>query len=367
MKIRIARLVFSMIGLLLFVAAGFYVTFPLAELLGWELDLPYALAGIGTIALLGFFLGYMVALPALTAFRGSVGWLEGRLQTTPLSDIVAGVLGIVFGLIIANLLRPALAVIPWVGDYIPTLGFLMLGYLGYLVALKKKDDILSVLTFLPRPSRQGAGVSDPTCKLLDTSAIIDGRIAGIQSTGFLEGTTLVPRFVLEELRHIADSDDSVRRNRGRRGLDILRQMQEEQGTVEITNRDPSGEPDVDAKLVRLARDLGAAIITTDFNLNKVAQLQGVTVLNINDLANALKPPVLPGEKLKLTILREGKESGQGVGYLEDGTMVVVENARRHVGRDLLVSVTSVLQTAAGRMVFARPENGSSEKVTSRSS
>lgn len=192
--------------------------------------------------------------------------------------------------------------------------------------------------------------------LIDTSAIIDGRIADISETGFLRGTLVVPRFVLSELQHIADSPDALRRNRGRRGLDVLNRLQKDAKThVEISDADPKDVPDVDGKLVKLGRTMNSPVVTNDFNLNRVAELQGVQVLNINLLAHALKPVVLPGEEMSVKVIQEGKEMNQGVGYLDDGTMIVVENGRRYMGRDTDVVVTRVLQTVAGRMIFAQPK------------
>jgi len=194
-----------------------------------------------------------------------------------------------------------------------------------------------------------------SAKLVDTSVLIDGRLKEIIDAGFVEGTLVVPRFVLKELQHIADSSDVLRRAKGRRGLDILRSLQDESSgaSVEILDEDPAGVADVDGKLVSLARQYKSKILTTDYNLNKVAQIEGVSVLNINDLANALKPAALPDENLEVKIIKEGKEADQGVGYLDDGTMIVVDGGRDFVGRRVLVTVTSVLQTAAGRMIFTK--------------
>ena len=197
----------------------------------------------------------------------------------------------------------------------------------------------------------------PCYKLLDTSVIIDGRIADICETGFLEGTLLIPVFVLEELQHIADSADALKRVRGRRGLDILQKIrQESRMQVEITEVDFEDIPEVDSKLMQLAQQVGGKIITNDFNLNKVAQLRGVKVLNINALSNAVKPVVIPGESMQVAIVKSGTEAGQGVASLEDGTMIVVENGNRYMGETIEVEVTSALQTAAGRMIFAKPKN-----------
>ena len=195
-------------------------------------------------------------------------------------------------------------------------------------------------------------------KILDTSVIIDGRIADISETGFVEGTLIVPKFVLEELQYVADSSDDLRRTRGRRGLDILKRLQQKNPLrVEFVDDDFPGAAGVDSKLVALALKLRAKVMTNDFNLHKVAELQGIEVLNINQLANAMKPAVLPGECLQVQILREGKSQGQGIAYLDDGTMVVIENARRFIGREVEVAVTSVLQTTAGRMIFSEIKNG----------
>ncbi|MFN2362951.1 MAG: PIN/TRAM domain-containing protein, partial [Halarsenatibacteraceae bacterium] len=191
-------------------------------------------------------------------------------------------------------------------------------------------------------------------KILDTSVIIDGRIADICKTGFIEGSLIIPEFILEELRHIADSSDVLKRNRGRRGLDILKQMQKDEGiNVEIINKDFEEIAEVDSKLVKLAKIMSGIIVTNDYNLNKVAELQGVRVLNINELANAVKPVVLPGEEMEVRVIKEGKEEGQGIGYLDDGTMIVVDEGIKHIGEEVAVLVTSILQTAAGRMIFAK--------------
>jgi uncharacterized protein YacL len=206
------------------------------------------------------------------------------------------------------------------------------------------------------PSTVGKGSSSDCVKILDTSVIIDGRIADIIDTKFIEGVLVVPKFVLDELQQIADSSDSVKRSRGRRGLDVLNRLKKDRDTLlRITDQDFPEIPDVDSKLVKLGKVLDAKVITNDFNLYKVAEIQGVTVLNINLLANALKPVVLPGERMQIVVIKEGKDPGQGIGYLDDGTMVVVDSGKKFVGEEIFVTVTSVLQTPAGRMIFARYE------------
>jgi len=203
----------------------------------------------------------------------------------------------------------------------------------------------------------GPSVHAESVKVLDTSVIIDGRIADVVETGFIEGVLVVPKFVLDELQQIADSSDSIKRSRGRRGLDVLNRLKKDKNTlVRITDQDFPEIPDVDSKLVKLGKELDGKVVTNDFNLFKVAEIQGVTVLNINQLANSLKPVVLPGEKMKIVVIKEGKDPGQGIGYLDDGTMVVVDSGKKYVGEEIQVSVTSVLQTPAGRMIFAKYES-----------
>ena len=278
-----------------------------------------------------------------------------------------GAVGLALGLVIANLLSYSFGKIPAVGDFLPVVFSIVFGYLGIHIATKRRKDILAAMEAVPRSFKEIRTSKDKDSKeksnqpanfcykLLDTSVIIDGRIADICLTGFIEGTLLIPVFVLEELQHIADSPDALKRVRGRRGLDILQKIRTEPTLdVEITNVDYEDIPEVDSKLVRLAQDVKGKIITNDFNLNKVAQLRGVAVLNINDLSNAVKPVVIPGESMEVKVVKDGKEPGQGVAYLDDGTMIVVENGRRHMNEKVRVEVTSALQTSAGRMIFARP-------------
>ncbi len=307
-------------------------------------------------------LGFFVSPLLVRQIRRLTDWSATRLVRLPTHEVLLGALGGVIGLVIANLLGEAFSHLPIVGHYVPGFLSIVLGLVGINVAVRKKDDFATFWAALPRLGREKdrertkPSMDKPACtyKILDTSVIIDGRIADISTTGFLEGTLIVPRFVLEELQRIADSSDSLKRNRGRRGLDILNDMQKKQDVViQIVDEDFDDLTEVDAKLVRLGQQMGAKVVTNDFNLNKVAELQGVFVLNINELANAIKPVVLPGEEMAVTLVKDGKEMGQGVGYLDDGTMIVVEGGRRYIGETLTVIVTSVLQTAAGRMIFAR--------------
>ncbi|QEK11139.1 PIN/TRAM domain-containing protein [Crassaminicella thermophila] len=293
----------------------------------------------------------------------SANWIEGELQKIPTTDMIIGSVGLIIGLFIAYLISQLLMgiSIPFVGTILSILLYIFLGYLGVSLATKKRDDLgnLSNLlkkTTLLKEKEDTKTKNDSIPKILDTSVIIDGRIADITKTGFVEGPIVIPEFVLEELRHIADSSDSLKRARGRRGLDILNRIQKElQVEVQITDKDFEEVAEVDIKLLRLAQFMGGKVVTNDYNLNKVAELQGVPVLNINELANAVKPVVLPGEEMIVQVIKEGKESGQGVAYLDDGTMIVVEGGRKHIGETMDVLVTSVLQTAAGRMIFAKPK------------
>lgn len=267
---------------------------------------------------------------------------------------VSGFIGLAVGLTVANLLSyvVTLVVRPTVGARILLFVFanLAFGYLGVVLAVRKGAELLSGNSGF-QPSRQGLLESN---KILDTSVIIDGRIADVAEAHFLEGSLVIPRFVLQELQHIADSPDDLRRARGRRGLDILKRLQAQKHLkVRIEDVDVAENEQVDSRIVRLAEQRGASIITTDYNLNKVADLHGVVVLNMNDLAGAVKPVFLPGEELEVRLLKRGKESGQGVGYLEDGTMVVVDEGSTKLGRTVVSVVTSVLQTTAGRMIFAK--------------
>jgi uncharacterized protein YacL len=287
-----------------------------------------------------------------------IKWTEEKLQKTPLADILGGTIGMVIGLLAAYLFAPEIRGIPVVGLPIQFFASLLLAYLGLRIGFTKREDLLSLfggrLAQKDKDKKHNYKVGE--AKLLDTSVIIDGRIADLVQTGFLDGVLIIPSFVLEELQHIADSSDVLKRNRGRRGLDVLNRIQKElKVKVQVVEIDFDDIQEVDSKLVRLAKQMSGKVVTNDFNLNKVCELQGVAVLNINDLANALKPIVLPGEELNVQVIKDGKEYNQGVAYLDDGTMIVIEGGREHIGGKLDVLVTSVLQTSAGRMIFAKPK------------
>lgn len=287
--------------------------------------------------------------------------VERQLQKMPFVDIMSGALGAIIGLIIGILVNYAFPIHSFTkfGGLVQVVINLILAYLGMTIMMRKKDDLFGFMQRIPGTSKEkasGVNHKDFTYKILDTSVIIDGRIADICKTGFIEGTLVIPEFVLEELRHIADSPDLLKRNRGRRGLDILNHIQKQMDVhVEIMDTRFDDIDEVDSQLVKLAKMIDGKIITNDFNLNKVAELQGVPVLNINELSNAVKPIVLPGEEMEVRVIKEGKEYGQGVAYLDDGTMIVVDHGKKHIGEDIEVLVTSILQTAAGRMIFAKPK------------
>ena len=323
------------------------------------------------LALPGFFIFSWLAL-VLAPFITNILFNYAELLTTslskiPTSDILVMVFGIGIGLILANLIGGPFSRLPIVGPYIPIVLSLVLSIVGAKLALRKHNDIVGFFNRIPnrkvikpaekQPDAITGALSDrlySTNKLLDTSVIIDGRIMDIMAAGFLEGQLVVPNFVLEELQKLSDSADNLKRAKGRRGLDLVQDLRisyKEQ--VVVVDNDYDDISEVDAKLVRLAKQAYAAIITNDYNLNKVAGIQGVKVLNINELANAIKPLVIAGEEMNVYLVKEGKEANQAIAYLDDGTMIVVENGRHSIGNSIPVVVTSVLQTSAGRMIFAK--------------
>jgi uncharacterized protein YacL len=340
----IGLVVFSIVGA--FVGNGLFHNIPSQQLLYTVIS-----------TLFGALLGLLVT-PYLTTrpMRG----LRTLLARLSAETLFTGLIGLVAGLLTAALLAFPLSLLPFpFSKILPFLGALLLGYFGVVIFVMRQNDFAKFLGSLSSGHDDGApahgGQTNRTI-LLDTSVIIDGRVADIAKTGFLSGTLLIPRFVLNELQYIADSPDGLRRARGRRGMEVLSELQKASSVlVRISDIDVDGVREVDDKLVILARQMKCSILTNDYNLNRIAELQGVLILNINELANAIKSVVLPGELMEVNVIQEGKEINQGVGYMEDGTMVVVENGNRYLNQQIHVTVTKVLQTAAGRMIFARPE------------
>ena len=296
-------------------------------------------------------------------YKGIIAIIDGferNIQKLTVTEFLFGTLGLLVGLVFATLIGVPISRIHFV---IGPILFILIDLIGALVGIKifikRKDDILNLLTSIKKNSIRDKKNkhNEKICpKILDTSVIIDGRIFDICQTGFVEGPLVIPGFVLNELRHISDSADGLKRNRGRRGLDILNKIQKELSIeTQIYEEDFPEIAEVDAKLLKLAQVLNGKVVTNDFNLNKVAEFQGVPVLNINELANAIKPVLLPGEEMKVVVMKDGKEASQGIAYLDDGTMIVVEGGRKFISEEIMVVVTSVLQTAAGRMIFAKPK------------
>lgn len=329
--------------------------------------LALALGGV-----VGAVIGFFIAMPIINQGLRLAKNMERLLSRVPNQELMAGTAGLLFGLIIANLIGLAFYRVPLIGSYIPIILSAIFGYIGMRLASRKgpelyanwlqnraivkdkKKETAMKGTDVPAPVTVSDFESISVAKLLDTSVIIDGRIAELCATGFLEGPLVVPLFVLEELQHISDSADVLKRNRGRRGLDILQGLQQKELIdIKVIDDDFEDITEVDSKLMRLALDKKWKIVTNDFNLNKVASLQGIEVLNLNDLANALKPAMIPGEWIRVQVIKEGKEDNQGVAYLDDGTMIVIENGAQYVDTSIDVMVTSVLQTSAGRMIFSK--------------
>jgi len=307
-------------------------------------------------------ISFLLSNKFISWMSAMTNWLERELQSVPIADIFLGLAGFIISSIIAVLLIKPIMLIPikWISIPIAIFIYILVCYIGVSLAIKRKSDILGFPNLIKKSNikeKQNTLFNTTSVpKILDTSVIIDGRILDICRTGFVEGPLIIPTFVLKELRHIADSSDTLKRNRGRRGLDILNKIQKELDIdVQIVDVDFDEPEEVDVKLLKLCKLYNGEIITNDYNLNKVADFQGIKVLNINDLANAVKPMVLPGEEMFVQVVKDGKESGQGIAYLDDGTMIVVDGGKRHVGRTIGVMVTSVLQTSAGRMIFAKPK------------
>ncbi|OPL08057.1 MAG: hypothetical protein AVO33_02255 [delta proteobacterium ML8_F1] len=301
---------------------------------------------------------YFISPLLIYLIKKAISYTEVELGKLPPLQVVTGAVGLIIGLIIAYFISNIFSIfpIPIIGIFLTVVSYLFFGYLGIAVTTKKFSDASNITDLFKKPitkNDEETGVYNP--KILDTSVIIDGRIADIVRTGFMEGPIIIPEFVLKELRHVADSSDNLKRTKGRRGLDILKTIQTQMDIeVIITNQDFEEVSEVDIKLLKLAIAMKGSVVTNDYNLNKVADLQGVRVLNINELSNAVKPNAIPGEEMEIFVLKEGKENNQGVAYLDDGTMIVVEEGRTLIGQSVKAVVTSVLQTPAGRMIFVKP-------------
>lgn len=340
---------------------GFVFIPRIIQVLNITKELPHWLDSSYTGAVLGAIIFFSLTFWFVDSLVEFIRVIEEKIVKAPVTDVLFGTLGLVMGLVVAFLIQMPISKIQTAGidTIVPIFIYLFLGYFGFQIGFKKRDELINLFVLTAKMKDKKKDQDEKpikSLKILDTSVIIDGRIADICQTGFLEGTLVIPRFVLEELQHIADSSDVLKRNRGRRGLDILNKIQKELAIkVEIYEGDFDEVQEVDSKLVKLAQLVSGIVVTNDFNLNKVCELQDVAVLNINDLANAVKPVVLPGEELTVQVIKDGKEQNQGVGYLDDGTMIVVEDGRNYIGKTIEVVVTSVLQTSAGRMIFAKPK------------
>jgi uncharacterized protein YacL len=361
------ELIVRLIGLLVFGTLGVFLGESVGTLISefWvDNTLPiiaYQIITTIIIGVLGFLVTPWISIKPISAIRKNLSKVSAQ-------TLFFGFLGLIFGLITAALLAYPISLLPSpFGSIFPFVGVLLFGYIGIVLFVSRRNDLQNFIHNFSKGGSDGSGsnadssggngLKDARRILVDTSAIIDGRIADIARTGFIPGRLLIPRFVLNELQYVSDSADNLRRQRGRRGMEVLAELQKDPAIpVTISDIDVEGIREVDERLIVLARQLSCPILTNDYNLNKVAELQGVSILNINELANAVKAILLPGETLEMKIIQEGKEYGQGVGYMEDGTMVVVENGQKFIGKTIPISVTKVLQTAAGRMIFAKPEN-----------
>lgn len=356
---KIKRFIFALLGFA--IVTTLYISFMKPfELLQFGNKTYGYIIGVSIGALAGLVL--YIAEPSISRKMKNIGMkFDNEMSKYSQVDIILGSIGLLIGFIIAFLLSSLLEKIYIVGQVLSIIAYIIFGLIGVRIGIRSKGEIVGFLKNRNIGEKKEKDTDKTKTakrnippKVLDTSVIIDGRIADICKTGFLEGKLVVPQFVLDELRHIADSADDMKRVRGRRGLDVLNAIQEEGSVeVEITNQDFPNIAEVDIKLLKLSSVLNGKVVTNDYNLNKVAQVRGVEVLNINELANAVKPIAIPGEEIVVTIVKEGKENQQGVAYLDDGTMIVVENGRHHIGETRAVVVTSILQTPAGRMIFAK--------------
>ncbi|WP_315074823.1 PIN/TRAM domain-containing protein [uncultured Clostridium sp.] len=363
---KILRGIFSVIGLII----GYFISEILLEI-PQITNMNYLSSTISIvifIIIISFIFGLIFYIISPIIYKGIsnlIEYIEKSMQKMSITEIIYGTFGAVIALILMTFIaKPINDIHKVIGPILLILLNILAAIIGAEIMIKKKEDITALLLNIKRPVIKEKKIKEIVKesikgipKVLDTSVIIDGRIFDICETGFIEGPLVIPNFVLDELRHISDSSDSLKRNRGRRGLDILNKIQKELSIeTQIVDDDFPKIAEVDAKLLKLAQKMDGKVITNDYNLNKVAEFQGVPVLNINELSNAIKPVVLPGEEMTIDIVKDGKESSQGVAYLEDGTMIVVEGGRKFIGQTTAVIVTSVLQTAAGRMIFAKPKD-----------
>lgn len=351
---KVLKVIFILIGIFTFSFLGYYLA---TQGLGpTHLSIYLVIIFVAFYAIIGLCAGEIVA-------RGLIIVTENTIQgirRASGADIFVIALGTIFGIIIAFFISYALRLLPSPFHYLTaTLSFIFLGYLGFKIAVTKRAELAKMVIPIARMQlkEKTSAIVNKSYKILDTSAIVDGRLLDLCKTGFIEGLIVIPHFVMDELQSIADSSDDLKHSRGRRGIEILNTLKEQfKEKIEISEKDFPDSFEVDDKLIRLAKSLNASIITTDYNLNRIARIEDIKVLNVNELANALKPVVLPGEELKVKVIKEGKESGQGVAFLDDGTMVVVEHGKNYIGRELTVTVSSVLQSPAGRMIFTKPQD-----------
>ncbi|HNY83913.1 MAG TPA: PIN domain nuclease [Anaerolineaceae bacterium] len=350
-----AVLLSRIIGLIIFALIGFFTGKPIHNYLAtvWSQSAMFnpvitVIVTVVLFGLIGFIITPYISVKPVQALRRVFSKSEPQI-------LISGIVGLIVGLVIAGLLSYPFSLLPKpVGQILPFFGVVLFGYLGALLFTLKNEEFSNF--FKGVRSRKSSPAEIERKILVDTSTIIDGRIADIAKTGFLGGSLVVPRFVLNELQYVSDSADSLRRQRGRRGIDVLAELQADPSIpVTISDVDVDGVKEVDDRLVVLARQMQCPILTNDYNLNRVAEIQGVRVLNVNDLANAVKVVILPGESFKIRVIQEGKEFNQGVGYMDDGTMVVIENGQRYRDQEINVTVTKILQTSAGRMIFAKPD------------
>ncbi|WP_160693348.1 PIN/TRAM domain-containing protein [Clostridium sp. C2-6-12] len=362
---KLLRGVFSVIGMII----GYFISEVLITIPQIASYLSTTIAMFAFYIIISLIFGLILYIVSPIIYNGIsnlIDYIEKSMQKMSITEILYGTVGAVIALILMTFIaKPINDVHRLFGPILLVLLNVLAAVIGAKIMIKKKEDITTLLVNIKKPVIKEKKVKDSVKettvvgipKILDTSVIIDGRIFDICETGFVEGPLVIPNFVLDELRHISDSSDALKRNRGRRGLDILNKIQKELSIeTQIVDDDFPKIAEVDAKLLKLAQKMEGKVITNDYNLNKVAEFQGVPVLNINELSNAIKPVVLPGEEMTIDIVKDGKESSQGVAYLEDGTMIVVEGGRKYIGQTTDVIVTSVLQTAAGRMIFAKPKD-----------